>query len=380
MPRNRYKYKHTKSSSSAPTSQSSAGKISRAAQRVIERITNGGGEYLLKNAEHILIDSASLAEEPELRDLYLNKEKTAQVSERWLKKYEARLREARKKSGDEFQQVFDDARIKIIDDLASPAFRKLVIKRLEALRDRLLATDDARKIELVLAVGPMLKMKQVPWGICGLIIAIYDRSMKQTLDEFREQDEIIETMMKALKEEGQEVTSPDEILDSPEKLELAGEKLLKANPGLRDRLQKQADEIIDSFRDELMRGNVPLELFTEAELLLPFQRLEKEIGRPIAEMQSNEEMTKRIGQTITQAIHDIMTPERYQRLRKDVETTANAWLRQRQKWAAPLQMESGWLEGDAYEDNPFVTFAFVGQLRQLGGKQKSATQRGKKKR
>ena len=73
-----------------------------------------------------------------------------------------------------------------------------------------------------------------------------------------------------------------------------------------------------------------------------------------------------------------MTPERFQRLRKDVQSTAKAWLRERQKWAAALQFELGWLDGEQYEENKFVVSAFVGQMMRLGKDQKLAPKQKKR--
>lgn len=102
MPRNRYKYKQTKNAIPAPLSQEAVGKPSRTAQRIIDRIARGGQEYLIENAERILIDSASLADEPEFSDVYLNRQNVAKVTEFWLEKYETRLRAAEKEGSDEF--------------------------------------------------------------------------------------------------------------------------------------------------------------------------------------------------------------------------------------------------------------------------------------
>lgn len=383
MPRNRYKYKNTPKASPAsdgPASPGLAGVASRTAQKVMDKIASGGEDYLMQNAERILIDSAKLVEEPEFIDLYFNKEKAAQATERWLKKYEARLKAAEKKSEDEFQMVFDEARIKIIDDLVSPAFRKQVDDRLHALANRVIPSNDARKIEMVLILGPMLRMKQIPWGLCGLIIEIYNRSLKQTLDEYQEQDEVVETVIEMLKEEGEEITDPSDILGSSQKLDEVGKKLFQKKPGLYERLQKQADDLIDSFEENLPKGQIPLNLFTEEEIQLPFHHFEEEIGKPLAEMQPSAELSDRLGKRIVQTINEMMTPERFQRLRKDAETTAKTWLRQREKWAIPLQLEVDLLKEDVREDNPFIVGVFFGQMRRTFKSKETAAQGKKKKR
>ena len=48
------------------------------------------------------------------------------------------------------QQVFDEMRIELIAELATPAFHKDVDERLEAMFDRLKASKDLEKVEMVL--------------------------------------------------------------------------------------------------------------------------------------------------------------------------------------------------------------------------------------
>lgn len=175
MPRKRNKKSQTKTPS--PTPQNRAGKFPPAAQIIAQRIASGGVDYLKQNLIHIMTDSVQLAEEPEFIDLYLDNEKTADVTERWLKKYEKRLAAAEKKGPDEYHEVFDEMRIEVVAELASPAFRKDVDKRLQSLLDRLMTTDDLEKLEVVMLLKPLLGMKSAPWGLCGLILAIYNRTM-----------------------------------------------------------------------------------------------------------------------------------------------------------------------------------------------------------
>jgi hypothetical protein len=215
-------------------------------------------------------------------------------------------------------------------------------------------------------------MKEIPWGLCGLILAIYNRTMNQAMQEYEKEQEILEALTGAFQEEGEETIDINKIMESPEKLEQVGQKLFGENPDLRERAEKQAWEMADKFEGELAKGRIALDLFTEEELLLPFQRLQADYGQPVTEMEPTDELQQRSFDAIVQAIKDILTTERFQRLRKDVESTAKIWMHERQKWAAALQFELGWLEGDAYEENKFVLSAFIGQLYRAGEEQKSA--------
>jgi hypothetical protein len=374
MTRKRKKKSHAKTPS--PALQHQARKTPPAAQIVATRIASGGVDYMKQNLVRIMTDSVKLAEEPEFIDLYLDDETAAEASQRWLKKYKKRLAAAEKKSPDAYHEVYNEMRIEVVAELATPAFRKDVDERLQALLDRLMATEDLEKLEMVLLLKPLLGVKSVPWGLCGLIVGIYNRTMQKAIQEYEEDKVVYDAVVEAFKAEGEDSVDVVKIIESPEKLEQLGEKLFAAKPGLRQRAEKQVWDMVRAFEKELAEGRVTLDLFTQAELVLPFQRLQAH-GEPFTQAQPTEEIRQLFFDAILQAINEIMTLERFQRLRKDVQSTAKAWLRERQKWAAALQFELGWLDGEQYEENKFVVSAFVGQMMRLGKDQKPAQKQKK---
>lgn len=174
MVRKRHKKKRQNISATAPPGQMR--NLSPAAQEMVNRIAGGDVDYLKQNFIHVMRDSGSLAKEPEFSDLSLDEERVVRVTERWTKKYSKRLAAAEKKGPDEHHKVFDEMRIKVVADLATPAFRKDVDGRLHALLDRLAATDELDKLETVLYLIPLLAMKDIPWGLCALILQIHRRN------------------------------------------------------------------------------------------------------------------------------------------------------------------------------------------------------------
>lgn len=324
----------------------------------------------MQNFIRIMTDSAQLAKSPEFTNLYLDRKKTARVTKRWLKKYEKRLAAAEKKSQDAYHQVFDEMRIEVIAELATPTFRKEVDERLQTLLDRLMLTNDLEKLELVMVLKPMLNIKSIPWGLCGLILEIYGRTMQRAMQEYEEDQDFYDSVVEALKAEGLDDLDLQTILEHPDELEQVGQKVFEAQPDLRQRAENQIWEMVEAFEDKLGRGDVELSLFSEEELMLPFQRIQAEFGEPFTQAQPSEEMRERTFDAIRQAINEIMTPERFRRFREDVETTARTWFHTRQKWAAALQFELGYLDGDQYEENKFALAAFIGQIYRLGKEHK----------
>lgn len=376
MTRKRNKKSHTKTPSPALMHQ--AHKISPAAQIVANRIASGGVDYMRQNLIRIMTDSVKLADEPEFIDAYLDGEKATEASQRWLKKYEKCLAAAEQKSPDAYHDVFDEMRIDLVAELATPAFRKDVSERLQALLDRLMTTNDLEKLETVMLLKPLLGMRSVPWGLCGLILAIYNRTMQRTIQEYDEEKELYDDVIDVFTAEGENPTDLINLLDTPNRLEELGKKM-KEKPGLRQRLENEMLKMAQALENELLEGRVTLDLFTEDELILPLKRIQAELGEHASAFDAaNEQMAERSFEIIRQTIIEIMTTKRFQRLRNDVRASAKFWLRERHKWAAALQAELGWLDGEQYEENKFVLAAFLGQMIRLGKEQKPAPKQKKR--
>jgi len=357
MARNRHK--KTRANPALSASQYEGKRLSPATQSIQSRIIEGGGDYLEENFIRVLTESAELAGEPEFSDLSFDDEKAVQVTERWMKRFEKRLNAAEKKGPDEYQQAYDAMRIKVIDELATPAFRKTVDERLAALTERLAAINDPKYLEIALLLKPILKIKKIPLGINGLILEIYHQTMKQAMQKYEEDFKILDTLTEALDEEGIDF---EEFIESPEKVEAIVGKLFEKNPDLRQQIEEKTDEMTDAFEDELAKGKIDLDLFTEEELLLPFQRLQGESGRSMKEVLSDEVLAEQFFDAILPTMAAIMTPERYKRLRQDIESTVKVWMHRKYKWTAALQFEIGGLDENRYEADRFVLAAFIGQF------------------
>jgi hypothetical protein len=233
MPRKRHKIHPINTPSSTP--HNFAGQTSPAPQSFLKRMVSEGVDSFEDNFILIMNESAQLAEEPEFKDLYIVDAKTTEVTERWIRKYEKRLAAAEKKDPDKHHEILDDMRIQIIDELATPAFRNDVEERLQALLDRLMMNQDLDKFELVTLLQPLLNNKCMPWGICGLIIEIYNRTIQRVMRQVEDEFSVFGSIVEALKAEGQDEIDLDNILEQPEKLEQIGHKLFEAHPELRQR-------------------------------------------------------------------------------------------------------------------------------------------------
>jgi len=196
MPRFRPRKKQEKTSESIPQKQASV--LSPEADAILQRFADLKSQDQEELFIRMMVDSAKLADEPEFSDLYLDEEKAVNVFEKWLKRYEKRLSAAEKKGEEEFQLVYDEMRIEAIDELVTPPFRKEVKERIQALTERLMGIKDLEKLEIALFMDFFLSTKKFTWGICGLILEIYDRTLKIVLTDYDEQQNIFESFIEAV--------------------------------------------------------------------------------------------------------------------------------------------------------------------------------------
>lgn len=363
MPRNRNKRNQDKKAAQVAAERQELAQVpaidSPAVAQVIERIT-GNENYMDENYIRIMTESENLAKEPEFLDLEFNPGKAATISERLLTRYEKKLLEAEKKGPDEFDLEYDRVRIEIIRELATPIFRKQVKERLTRLFSRLSAEENLDKLELVIGLQSILSTKDIPWGINGLILAIYNRSIKKILDLQQAEDEFDMDMESLF--EGKSDEEILQLMQSEEALQKATEQLMAANPEQFAKVQDQALEIAGNFEQGLFEGKIALDLFTQEELDRPVEQLQQEQGRPIDEILASETGPEQLMETIRQTIVAVMTPERMQEMHRQAGEITQSWYEQNDPWAAALELEMVWLEGEQFEENKFLACVFLGQL------------------
>ncbi len=152
-------------------------------------------------------------------------------------------------------------RIEIVAELATPAFRNVVDQRLQTLMDRLMTGKDTKKLEMVMMLIPALRMKSIPWGLCGLILDILQpNDTTQSVLEYEEDKGVFDAVADASKAEGEEKIDIFTILKHPYKLEQVGQKIFDEQPGLRQRTEEQIWNMVEAFEDALAHGDVRSQL------------------------------------------------------------------------------------------------------------------------
>jgi len=332
---------------------------------LVENIIRSGPHCIQENFVRIMQQCYILQGEPEFRDLAFDVEDTVEVSLRAKKKYENQLLQAVQASEDEQIQLRDEIRAEIIDELATPDFRRDVLHRLDRTIDRLKKTPASDKLELALVLKTLLETEQVPWGLCGLMTVIYSATIERAEQLEQAESEVFGEFRKAF-EEANDIDGLPSMMKNPQRLAALAQKI-EAKPRLSDHLQRQTEKMTRKFEQALASGKVELNLFTDAELLRPYTYLKEYVTANQIDLtkMDPEEMATQYMESIKRAIREIVTPERVEEIKLYLEKTSQTWLRARNPQGAALQIELSYLDTAEPSTNPFLYAGYLGQLKHL---------------
>jgi hypothetical protein len=342
-----------------------------AAQAVAEKIAHGGPKYLEKNFIRIMQASYKLADEPEFADLTFDVEHASEVMEKIYHKYKPQLeatdnlvaRLLTKKR----REIQDEMLIESIDALSTSGFRKEMFQRLNRLTQRVLATEDAKKIEIVLVLAPMLKERKIPWGLCGLLGAIHQRTLEHIQKESRESRDLLGGLAEEI-ERSDDPVAALKMLDDPAKAAHLAARL-SAKPGLRQRLERELDKAVDELEQAILDEKIEIDLFTEDEAIRPSLLLGEFIkaNAITVETANKEQIAEKFFAFSEQTLAETLTLERMNTIKVDLEKLLGQWLRARNPRAVALQAEIAWLDDDEPAQNPFLRKILHTQGRRLLG-------------
>lgn len=324
------------------------------------------GEMTQDKFVQFLIDSDSLAAEPEFLDLEFDKQKAFEVTTRLFEKNEQLLEAARKKGPEALQAVSEDLRNDIISKLLTPEFRMEINNRLQTLLERLRSENENKKLQMATALETLMRFNDFPLSMSGLVNQIYQRSIQQSLRDQQEEIALIESLTADIGLDGSNPQELFALLDQPEKLNPLENELFK-NPGLKQRLEDQVAGIMDDFETELKEGRVELDLFTGDELIFFINRIEQRITTEAQILERSDPVAKElVVKMFNGVVGEILPPERWQSFYRDVQNVARKWISDRYTWGAAMQAELGLLAKEEYQPNPFVVFVLLGQLKRMG--------------
>lgn len=327
----------------------------------IEDLLEGTPDELEEVFIKYIVDSHVLAEEPEFIDLYFDKHTVLKSLEKIQEKYEKQLLAAEKVGGEKLKILKEDMLIEAVNLVLTPSIRKNISHRLDVLVNRLVGPGDTDKYIMVSAVQEALKPGSLPWGVCNLVVTIFNRSIDKALKlvEDWEVPEVVSTLF------GEDIT-PEEFLskvDDPGFIETFQEKI-DSNPDLYKLLTAETDKIIDEFLHDIWNGRIELNLFTVAEIerfsTLLDQRLE-EAGTDFSKDAINE-AGDILFSTTRQYIEEIVTPRRLDQIKKSIQKVSKEWMEGGHRHAFTLSVFLPELNEVKPSENDFILTVMISQF------------------
>jgi hypothetical protein len=257
-------------------------------------------------------ESYELVDEPELADFFFD---PVQTVGHFIK-----TAEAQGWSADSLYDQPDEARAMAMEDILAAVLPHLltreahqeILDRLNELIERCQEEGNKKKAAQTAVVHLILsdrKQKKM-WPDIPLLLALASRSLDAGFSWMEVTEEIVESSPEF---------TPDAILNSPAAKKAAS--LLSRIPGLRRLVEKKVDEVWDEGLDALMRGDVILGLYNEAELQEAAEIFRTHFGD--AETRSDQTIQQNAPsfiEDLTALLARLLTPDRLAEMRQQVET------------------------------------------------------------
>jgi hypothetical protein len=312
---------------------------------------------------NILVDSYVLADEPEFIDFRFDSDKAYASADQVSQNYARDLRAAEKAGGDQLEFVQENILIETIDRLLNPQIRQDILYRLDSLLNRLQTSKgDFEKLTMTAALKTAFEADDFPWGMSNLTVELFQRSIERAapgpdVAQLFEQVEALAGKDLSPEEFVEKISDPGFVKELESKIDTDSE--------IFQRIADQADQISDDFINAVFHGRVELDLFSEAELL-SFLKLMQEQLLAVGQVPSKADIPE-VRDIFQAAIHDyiqeIVTPERLEAMKVDLQAILKTWLKEGNKYAGPLLTETNYLDREAPAENFFIRVTFLSQLR-----------------
>lgn len=323
-------------------SSSATGRCASAAvTEVIERIAAAGPDYFQDNFARLMIDSATLGQEPEFADLYFDSRQTLQAAARHFPRLIRRLKRVARRAGEGAILVYDDYRIAVLNDLDTPQFRQELQRRLARCTNRLKGGNDADKIEIALFLALFLMpearkvvrgKKPLPLGVCGLVTTIYEDSFDHAMAEIPEARDIIGDTLYDLwcarhnKEDMAVIRAAVEQIDAFEELAVR----METDPTLTQAWRRQEPYLIEEFQAYVAQEGLSIEpgFFTPEEAASPLAMMERRYwNKPWSPSRYSALLTViNLVRCIRETLDEIVSPERVTQMSQGLKSVGQMCL------------------------------------------------------
>ena len=329
---------------------------------------------------NILQRSASLRDEPEFADFYLDPRQTLETSARHFLPLQSQMKRALEKEERLDPAKYDDYRIAVLDDMDTPQLRQQLLHRLERYisRQKRKRRHDMSKIESALLVkiflgdqaNKLVKGKRLlPLGLYALVTVIYEESFDRAMVTVEGARDIIDDDLYNLwcaRYHGEDMALIDATMEQIGAFaEL--EARIASDPALSIAWQRQTSHLVEEFQLETihMWSDIDHDFFTSEEIKLALDRMERRyLSKPWSlsryiPMLAMVNMVKCFRDTLV----EIMTPQRIVDLSDELQALGQRCLTsdddQLRPLAAYVQAAIHYLDEEPPAHNPVAATLYL---------------------
>lgn len=350
-----------------------AAEVSPQARALGRQFIDLPSDQFIERLERGMLGAVALRHEPEFEDFYFDDDHVLEATNRHLERYQARFGAMSEDDVEATRQLYDEMRIDIIADLVTPEVRRDLQERADRCLDRLKRGRDTGKMEMALyASGLLAGMDQtLPLGLCGLFTAIYEDSRQRAMKVYEAQQTLGDKIAGWLPRGGK--LDVEQVLALAQQPEVVAQftETLEAYPELRANLEKDIDQVISEVGQAIRRGELPVDFFTDEEIILSYADLYNALGEMVEQRKTldQETIAHKFLELMRRNLVELVTSERNQQFRQRLEAIAQEMVRsddrKRQEMGMKLSIAASTMDTWEPGQHPFLYDAYFYQAEQM---------------
>lgn len=214
-------------------------------------------------------------------------------------------------------QLIDDAKLKALQALITPALKAEVRRRLALLARRLQRQGQPQRADRVDALTQMLDWPPFPWAMFRPLADAFDETVGSVTAHLILRHAVAEAAGLPIS-----TLSPErmaELTEDPAVRQRFDERL-QSDEDLQDILYQQLDRVHEKLRHDLFEGHLNLALFTLEELVLWDALAQHRLAQVGVDLEEQDELSQQdfeiLAKTMEETAHLLNTPARRERWRE----------------------------------------------------------------
>ena len=278
-------------------------------------------DEFIEFASHIMLDSATLFDEPEFKDLAFDPAEAILVELGSFNATVPSLEKLEQLPDDEHQAILEDAQVRAVSKLVTPKLQRDLLKAFKQCRQRLKRERKTDQLALASATEMLLRndSRAIIWATCGILHKAFGAALEIAF-KFQEAEEKALKVAQAVQPDITDVADLEE--DSP--AYRAFWEAAEKTPGLVDYLERAEELGATAFEvQHELNAELAMELFDPEEIEDMVDALAENMkaqGVDLGAEPQERGQTPIAESTFSDVLKAKLSPERFQEIRGDLDS------------------------------------------------------------